>query len=132
MAQKMTLSAYLQQRGKKAKALTRIEAQVFDVPFPLQSGWPRRYGAMEITPEMIERIEAHAAEASQSDDRTIRRSAKRAAAALPVAETAAAARPTPPAPALVGASKAAGAPSFPGFALRPAKRRRSRESAPWA
>lgn len=124
MAQEMTLSVYLQQRGKKAKALTRIEAEVFGIPFPLLAGWPRRHGAMVITAEMIERIDAHAAAASHSAGPVPRRSRKR------IATTTAS-----PAKPVVAASRdprcAAIAPSFPGFALRLPKRHRARESAPW-
>ena len=64
MAQKMTLSAYLAQRGKKAKALTKGEAALLGIPFPLQSGWPRRYGAVEIDDQLLGRLVA-CAEASR-------------------------------------------------------------------
>ena len=127
MAQKMTLAAYLVQRGKKAKALTKIEADVFGIPYPLLAGWPRRHGAMEITQEMIEQIEAQVAVASQSVDREVRRSGKRAIAAL-----------TPPAPASTPRPpRAAAAPAerlspIPGFVLRQPRRCRARRSAPWA
>lgn len=124
MAQEMTLSVYLQQRGKKAKALTRIEAEVFGIPFPLLAGWPRRHGAMTITEEMIRQIEELAAAADQATDRPSRRSRKRVAAALPSAGV----------PVMVEHSatrREVVAPSFPGFALRLPKRHRAKESAPW-
>jgi len=130
MAQEMTLSVYLQQRGKKAKALTRIEAEVFGIAWPLQSGWPRRHGAMVVTAEMIERIEAHAAKASQSSDRAARRSAQRATAALSSAPRTVAVDSSAPSRLKLAQQQVAGAPSFPGFALRPAKRLRARVSAP--
>ena len=129
MAQKMTLTAYLAQRGKKAKALTKVEAQVFGIPYPLQAGWPRQFGPMEITEEMLEQLEAAVARAKKSKDQKVRRSARRTAAALPASK-----RPVqhqakvtssapPPRPRTVEA------PLFPGFALRVP--RRLRRSAPW-
>jgi hypothetical protein len=58
MSEKLTLTAYLDQRGKKAKALKRGEAEAFGIPYPLQSGWPAKYGALEITEEMTARAAA--------------------------------------------------------------------------
>lgn len=49
----LTLARYLEGRGS-VKSLTRIEAEAFDVPYPLVSGWPARYGEMEITRAMLE------------------------------------------------------------------------------
>lgn len=127
MAQKMTLAAYLVQRGKKAKALTKIEADVFGIPYPLLAGWPRRHGAMEITEEMIERIAAQVAVASQSGDREARRSGQRATAAL-----------APSTPTSTPRSQcAAAAPierisPIPGFVLRQARRYRRSKSVPWS
>jgi len=130
MAQEMTLSVYLQQRGKKAKALTRVEAEVFGIPFPLLAGWPRRHGAMVVTEEMMERIEAAATGASRSENRAARRSGQRAAAALPSARrTKTVDQRGPALPVTV--PELTVAPSFPGFILRPAKRHRRRSSAPW-
>lgn len=123
MAQNLKLSEYLAQRGKKAKALTRIEADVFGIEYPLQAGWPRRHGGMEITGAMIELVEAHAAEAGMSADRQVRRSAKRAAAALPTQA---------PDQRPVLAEKVTRPPLFPGFVMRPALRHRARRPAPWA
>lgn len=131
MAQEMTLSVYLQQRGKKAKALTRIEAEVFGIPFPLLAGWPRRHGAMVVTEEMIERIGAAAIEASRSENLAARRSGQRAAAALPSAPGAGVANNAATPCLMPAAQRAAVAPSFPGFALRPAKRNRGRLGSPW-
>jgi hypothetical protein len=56
MAKKMTLSGYLAQRGTKAKALTRGEAALLGIPYPLQAGWPRRYGASQIDEVMLEKL----------------------------------------------------------------------------
>jgi len=56
MNKKMILSAYLVQRGKKAKALTRGEAALLGIPYPLQSGWPKRYGTLEIDDQLFDRL----------------------------------------------------------------------------
>jgi hypothetical protein len=56
MSQKLTLTVYLEQKGQKAKALKRVEAEAFGIPYPLQSGWPGRHGQMEITPDMLVHI----------------------------------------------------------------------------
>jgi hypothetical protein len=102
----MTLSTYLEQRGKKAKALRRGEAEAFGIPYPLQSGWPRQYAAMEITPAMIEDANFRVAIARQEG----RDRAKHAPSKAPAPQV----------------KKSA----VPGFALRQAKRYRSRSSAP--
>ena len=57
MSQKLTLAVYLEQKGQKAKALKRVEAEAFGIPYPLQAGWPGRYGEMEVTSQMLEQIE---------------------------------------------------------------------------
>jgi hypothetical protein len=123
MAQNLRLSEYLSQRGKKAKALTRIEAEVFGIEYPLQAGWPRRHGGMEITGAMIDLVQAHAVEAGMSTDRQVRRSAKRATAALPTQV---------PDQRPVLAEKVMRPSLFPGFVVRPALRHRTRRPAPWA
>lgn len=56
----MKLSEYLAARGV-CKALTKIEAQAFGVPYPLQAGWPRQYGGTEITAAMLDKIRTSAA-----------------------------------------------------------------------
>lgn len=56
MSQKLTLAVYLDQKGQKAKALKRVEAEAFGIPYPLQAGWPGRHGGMEVTPQMLEQI----------------------------------------------------------------------------
>jgi len=56
MSQKLTLAVYLEQKGQKAKALKRVEAEAFGIPYPLQAGWPGRYGEMEVTPQMLDQI----------------------------------------------------------------------------
>lgn len=132
MAQKLTLTAYLWQRGKKAKALTKIEAQVFGIAYPLQAGWPRRHGAMEITEAMLDQVAAQAIAANQATVQKIRRSAKRAAAALPASVQLT--HPSPSASmscAPPARAKAVEATLFPGFILRNARRLRTRRSPPW-
>jgi len=115
MPEKLTLSAYLEQRGKKAKALKRGEAEAFGIPYPLQAGWPWRYGALEITPAMIEDAEVRIRAAKQeARNRAECRSAE-------VGKNSGA--PQPPAvPALTAAL-------FPGFVPRLARRYRARRSA---
>lgn len=66
MAKKMTLSGYLAQRGTKAKALTKGEAMLLGIPYPLQAGWPRRYGSAEIDDELLEQLRACAEAARQA------------------------------------------------------------------
>jgi hypothetical protein len=111
MPEKLTLSAYLDQRGKKAKALKKGEAEAFGIPYPLQAGWPWRYGAMEITQAMIEDAQARMRAAKQE------------------ARSRVCASPAAVAPATASAVKL---PAFPGFVLRRPKRYQSRRSAPWA
>lgn len=65
MAQKLTLTEYLRRRGA-IKALTRIEAEAFGIPWPLQSGWPAKFAGMEITAEMLADLQARMASAKQS------------------------------------------------------------------
>lgn len=63
MSKKLTLARYLEGRGS-VKSLTRIEAEAFGVPYPLVSGWPARFGAMEITPAMLDGLEKSIGQAS--------------------------------------------------------------------
>jgi hypothetical protein len=114
MAQKMTLTGYLTQRGVKAKALTKGEAELLGIPYPLRAGWPRRHGAMEIEEEMLARLVACAEgirRAAEEKARSDRANFKRTALASCRAPTK--------------------LPTFPGFVLRQARRYRSRRSAPW-
>lgn len=126
----ITLSAYLETRGKKAKALTRGEADLLRIPFPLQNGWPRKYGPMLLTDEMVERLVACKVAAEKEAAKRARRiqaqAERRAAAAqgqLSIIEE------SPP--ALVRTE-----PRFvQGFRVRPARRqvqRPDRKPAPWA
>ncbi|QJD98640.1 hypothetical protein HH212_00110 [Massilia forsythiae] len=128
----ITLSAYLEMRGKKAKALTRGEADLLHIPFPLKNGWPRKYGPMLLTDEMVERLVATKVAAEKEAEKRARRiqaqAERRAAAAqgqLSMIEEPA------PSQALVRTG-----PRFvQGFRLRPAQRqlqRPVRKSAPWS
>lgn len=120
MAQKLTLTEYLRRRGA-IKALTRIEAEAFGIPWPLQSGWPAKFAGMEITSEMLADLQARMASAKQSTVKKARYALSgvvdQAAATLAMAAERAAVEPRSP---------------VPGFVLRPARRYRSRKSAPWA
>lgn len=72
MSQKLTLARYLEGRGA-VKSLTRIEAEAFGVPYPLVSGWPARYGDVEITGAMLEDLESRVASARRSTANKARR-----------------------------------------------------------
>jgi len=121
MVQKMTLTAYLAQRGKKAKALTRGEAELLDIPFPLQAGWSRRYGALEIEEVMLIQLVACVEGARRVAEERCQQSRVRMASA---------------APADGEMRRRAAVPSktkmIAGFVLCQARRYRSRSSAPWA
>lgn len=56
MPENLTLAVYLERRGS-VKALTRIEAEVFGVPYPLVKGWATRLGATKITQEMLDQLQ---------------------------------------------------------------------------
>jgi hypothetical protein len=108
----MTLTAYLAQRGTKAKALTKREADLLGIPFPLQCGWPRKYGGMEIDERMLEELIAHAEAARQSaQDKALRGRIKPRYGSVAEAQMSLAIVPPPAAVSPV-----------PGFALRKARR----------
>lgn len=121
MAQKMTLTAYLAQRGVKAKALTKGEADLLGIPFPLQGGWPRKYGGIEIDDGLLKQLSAHAESARLAAEKKARLGQARPAAPAPVGVQ----MPLVSAPVRV-----AGSP-VPGFVLRQARRYRTRKPAPW-
>lgn len=134
MAQKLTLTGYLRRRGA-IKALTRIEAEAFGIPYPLQSGWPSRYASMEITKAMLEELAKRIVSAKES-------TARKAQGGLSAAtHTAFESAPVSPAncaaakqaPSAAGAALAVPAMKspFPGFVLRQARRYQSRRPAPW-
>lgn len=122
MAQKLTLTEYLRRRGA-IKALTRIEAKAFGIPWPLQSGWPAKFAGMEITSEMLADLKVRIASAKQSTVRKAR------CALDGVADEVGASPPLAFEP-----GRATVVPHSPvyGFVLRPARRYRSRKSAPWS
>jgi len=122
MAQKMTLTAYLAQRGVKAKALTRSEATLLGIPFPLQGGWARKHGATLIEEEMLPVLVAHAEAARRVADE--KRRAKRAKPRT--SAPAGVQLPLGIAPAPIPVSP------VPGFVPRLARRYRKIKSAPSA
>ena len=129
MSQKLTLARYLEGRGS-VKSLTRIEAEAFGVPYPLISGWPARYGDTEITQAMLEDLTQRIASARRSTASKALRGLDGAGCpttALRQDDSAVVrvqrSRPAP-------APSVEAAPSFPGFALRPARRSRGRPASP--
>jgi hypothetical protein len=116
MAQKMTLTAYLEQRGMKAKALKRGEAEAFGIPYPLRAGWPSRHGQMEITPAMIDDANARIQAAKRDARERLRCGQVEVKKPAPVLGAAAA----PPVMLSL----------FPGFASRQARRYQGRRAVP--
>lgn len=53
----MRLQEYLAAKGA-IKALTKKEAEIFGIPYPLINGWPTRYGNVTVTPEMVDKLRA--------------------------------------------------------------------------
>lgn len=123
MAQKITLTAYLAKRGTKAKALTKGEADLLGIPYPLQCGWPRKYGGMEIEEGMADQLAVYADAARQVVEEKARRSHTKPRADMPV--PAGEQLPLTPPPVRPAVSP------VPGFVLRQAKRYRGRKPAPW-
>lgn len=121
MAQKMTLSAYLVQRGKKAKALTKAEAALLGIPFPLQAGWPRRYGGTVIEQEMLEQLADCAEVARQAANEKAKRTRVKKTIVSPTLHRH---------PGIEGGQ--AGERVVAGFVLRRARRYRVRYPAAWA
>jgi len=118
MSQKLTLAVYLEQKGQKAKALKRVEAEAFGIPYPLQAGWPGRHGGMEVTPQMLEQIATAPRVKARSAALTSReeegRLNLRADCDVNHGRQAKVMRPA----------------RFPGFVLRPALRHRTRRPTP--
>jgi hypothetical protein len=119
---KMTLTGYLAQRGVKAKALTKGEAGLLGIPYPLQRGWARKHGAMIIEENMLPQLVAHAEAARQVAEEKTRRARDMPQAAAPDSAQL----------QLVIAPAQAPVSPVPGFALRQARRYRARKPAPWA
>ena len=120
MSQKLTLAVYLEQKGQKAKALKRVEAEAFGIPYPLQAGWPGRHGDMEVTPQMLEQIatapRVKVRSAVQTPQDNEGRQNLRLDCDINHGGQVEAMRPA----------------RFPGFAVRPALRHRTRRPVPWA
>jgi hypothetical protein len=124
MSQKLTLARYLEGRGL-VKSLTRIEAEAFGVPYPLVSGWPARFGAVEITPAMLEDLANRIQTAKRSTANKARRGLNgaegRANVALVLTKVRLLKASAPP-------QQIKGQSAFPGFARRPARRTRERQA----
>lgn len=120
---KITLTAYLAQRGTKAKALTKGEADLLGIPYPLRSGWPRRHGAMEIDGGMIQQLAAHAEVARQAAEEKASRAAVKIADSHPAGQSVLTFTAAP--------AKERVSP-VQGFVLRQARRYRTRKPASWA
>lgn len=120
MSQKLTLAVYLEQKGQKAKALKRVEAEAFGIPYPLQAGWPSRHGDMEVTPQMLEQIatapRTKVRSAGPGPQDNEERQNIRPGYDINHEGQVEAMRPS----------------QFPGFVVRPALRHRARRPAPWA
>ncbi|GEM_PF-6699639 len=128
MPEKLTLAVYLERRGA-VKALTRIEAEVFGVPYPLVKGWAHRHGGAEITQAMLDQLQEKIGRARSSTAEKAQRGldgvegVPPALAAAPQLCSAAARVKIEPIKKLS---------PVPGFVLRQARRYRLRKSAPWA
>ena len=134
MPEKLTLTRYLQGRGE-VKALTHIEAQAFGVPYPLQPGWPAKYGAMEITEGMIEDLKARILTAKESTANKARRGLEGIGDAVLAPGSSSAPDGHVHQPSMARApslSSIARSTLFHGFVLRQARRYRRRKPAPWA
>jgi len=121
MAEKLTLTAYLARRGVKAKALTRGEAALLGIPFPLQGGWARKHGAMVIEEEMLPQLVAHAEAARQAAAEKAKNRNVEPHTTAPAASQ----MPLTMIPVRIRVA------AFPGFVLRRPKSYRARKSAPW-
>jgi len=127
MSQKLTLAVYLQSRGE-VKSLTRIEAEAFGVPYPLVSGWPARHGNAEISATMLEDLAQRIAGARRSTAGKAMRGLDGAGAftRLPFDGACMQRRVVSTEP--VATFRNDELRSFPGLALRPAKRFRARST----
>jgi len=132
MSEKITLTRYLKGRGE-VKALTHIEALAFGVPYPLQPGWPAKYGETEITEAMIEDLKARIRTAKQSTASKARRGLD-GLAGMPNETTLATASVVAQAQPAAAPQRATPMPTVkaspvPGFVLRRPKRHRARKPA---
>jgi len=124
MPKKLTLAVYLQKRGA-VKALTRIEAEAFGVPYPLQKGWAVRLGDAEITAAMLEHLKERIGRAKLSTAEKAQRGLDGAVA--PVPTTMLEQKKTPSRAGTVPALRQS---PIAGFVLRQAGRYRTRKPTP--
>ena len=52
----MKLKDYLKKRNKSANALTLAEAKVIHINYPLEKGWVKTYGDIELSAETLEKL----------------------------------------------------------------------------
>ncbi len=52
----MNLEAYLRTRHNKVNSLTKKEAELLSISYPLGKGWVKRYANIEIPSEMMTRL----------------------------------------------------------------------------
>jgi hypothetical protein len=124
MSQTLTLARYLR-GGGEVKTLTRVEAMVFGIPYPLQPGWPHKYGQMEITDSMVEDVRARVAVAKESTARSAHRRLDG------LREGASAVERTQGTARVQARSEPRQSPVL-GFVLRQPRRYRGRKPVPWA
>lgn len=72
----MNLSDYLKNRGVQAFTLSRNEAEILGIDWPLKSGWPHRHGDMEISAEQLDKLRT-ALVACRSGQNKVERKARR-------------------------------------------------------
>ena len=128
MPENLTLAVYLEKRGA-VKALTRIEADVFGVPYPLQKGWAHRHGAAPITQEMLDHLQQKIGRAKSSTAEKAQRGLDAVEGVVPAPAGAQRGEDAAPRAVAVPAERLS---TIPGFVLRQARRYRSRRPAPWA
>jgi len=118
MPEKLTLAVYLGRRGA-VKALTRIEAEVFGVPYPLVKGWAHRHGADEITQAMLDQLQQKIGQARSSTAEKAQRGLSGAKSIQPAPIIAVSTENS------TGARSAARVSAIAGFTLRQARRYRA-------
>lgn len=52
----MNLTDYLRERHPTINALTRAEARVIGIKYPLQKGWAVKYASLELPDEIVEKL----------------------------------------------------------------------------
>lgn len=117
LPQNFTLAEYLAKRGT-CPALTRLEANIFGVPYPLVAGWPVRFKNVEITAGMLDQLRASIGPAQTATTAKAKR-ALDSAMGLAVTREARVKVESP--------TRAPRVSLFPGFAVRP----RGPAGVPW-